>query len=258
MAINAIRNAVGGAAGRAIGGASNLVQNLRKNLLNQAIGAIQPIGAEAQFSGEERDWRVRLSLPQNFSAFDTPGETDILAPLRETSNSMVFPYTPTVFMTHTANYDKLSPVHSNYPFPIYQNSSVDQFIVTGEFTAENTEEARYWLAAVHFLRSVTKMAYGKSQNQGAPPPVLRLNGYGDFVFKDLPVIVETFTLNLSNDVDYIQVPDVGAGTGSWVPVRSELSVALFPTFSRDSVNKFSLDKFVKGEYVTGTKPGGFI
>jgi hypothetical protein len=280
MPINAARNAIGGIAGRAFSGASNLVQNARKTLLNQAINSVQPVGAEAQFSSGERDWRVRLSLPQNFPAFDPPpsprpptlgpddglrGPTpvaepqlDILAPLRETNNSMVFPYTPNIFMTHSANYNKLTPVHSNYPFPIYENSAVDQFIIQGEFTAENVTEARYWLAAIHFLRSVTKMAYGKSENQGSPPPVLKLNGYGDFVFKDLPVVVEQFQLNLPSDVDYIQVPDVGAGTGSWVPVRSEISVGVFPTFSRDSVNKFSLDKFVKGEYVTGTKPGGFI
>jgi len=229
----------------------------------------QAQGIEAVFASGNKDWRVRLGIPPNFSAYERPSSvvasitetTDILAPLRETNNSMVFPYTPNIFMTHSANYNKLTPVHSNYPFPIYENSQVDQFIIQGEFTAENEQEARYWLAAMHFLRSVTKMAYGRSENQGAPPPVLKLNGYGDFVFKDLPVVVEQFQLNLPGDVDYIQVPDIGSGKGSWVPTRSEISVGVFPTFSRDSVNKFSLDKFVKGEYITqgrGISPGGFI
>lgn len=237
----------------------NTVRDFVKNLRDppDPDGNTQPIGVEAEVLGP-RDWRVRLSLPRNFSAFDTPGKNDILKPLRDTNNSMVFPYTPNIFMTHSANYNKLTPVHSNYPFPIYENSQIDQFVITGEFTAENVNEARYWLAAVHFLRSVTKMAYGKSDNQGAPPPVLRLNGYGDFVFKDLPVVVEQFQLTMPSDVDYIQVPNVGQSTGSWVPVRSELSVGVFPTFSRDRVNKFSLDKFVRGEYVAGKHPGGFI
>lgn len=229
----------------------------------------QTQGIEAVFKSGNKDWRVRLGIPPNFSAYERPSSvvasitetTDILAPLRETNNSMVFPYTPNIFMTHTANYNKLTPVHSNYPFPIYENSQVDQFIIQGEFTAENEQEARYWIAAMHFLKSVTKMAYGRSENQGAPPPVLKLNGYGDFVFRDLPVVVESFQLNLPGDVDYINVPDIGSGKGSWAPVKSELSVAVFPTFSRDSVNKFSLDKFVKGEYITqgrGISPGGFI
>lgn len=229
----------------------------------------QTQGIEAVFKSGNKDWRVRLGIPPNFSAYERPSSvvasitetTDILAPLRETNNSMVFPYTPNIFMTHTANYNKLTPVHSNYPFPIYENSQVDQFIIQGEFTAENEQEARYWIAAMHFLKSVTKMAYGRSENQGAPPPVLKLNGYGDFVFKDLPVVVESFQLNLPGDVDYINVPDIGSGKGSWVPTKCDISVGVFPTFSRDSVNKFSLDKFVKGEYITqgrGISPGGFI
>ena len=265
----------------AISGANNFIKNIR-NPPSLDIQAPSGPPVEAEVAGGLRDWRVRLSLPTNLPAFappsaperpqiigraedgaaifDEPEEqiTDILAPLRGTNDSMVFPYTPNIFMTHSANYSKMTPVHSNYPFPIYENSQVDQFIIQGEFTAENVEEARYWLAAVHFLRSVTKMAYGKSETQGSPPPVLKLNGYGDFVFKDLPVVVESFQLNMPSDVDYIQVPNVGQSTGSWVPVRSEMSVGVFPTFSRDRVNKFSLDKFVRGEYVAGKHPGGFI
>lgn len=239
----------------AISAANDFLKNIR-NPPSLDIQAPSGPPVEAEFSGELRDWRVSLSVPSNLPAFN---DSEILRPLREaTGNKMIFPYTPNIFMTHTANYSRLAPVHSNYPFPIYENSQVDQFIIQGEFTAENVEEARYWLAAVHFFRSVTKMAYGESENQGSPPPVLKLNGYGDFVFKDLPVIIESFQLNMPSDVDYIQVPDVGQGIGSWAPVRSEMSVGVFPTFSRDRVNKFSLDKFVRGEYVTGKSTGGFI
>jgi len=218
----------------------------------------------AIFEGGNRDWRVRISLPTDFPAYDGAaaegeGETqDVLAPLRETNNSMVFPYTPNIFLTHSANYNKLSPVHSNYPFPIYENSQVDQFIITGEFTAENEAEARYWIAAVHFMRSVTKMAYGRSENNGAPPPVLRLNGYGEFVFNNVPIIVEQFQLNMPNDVDYIRVADIGQGKGSWVPARSEISIGVSPAYSRDAVNRFSLDKFVKGEYISDPNRPGFM
>ena len=80
------------------------------------------------------------------------------------------------------------PIHSNYPFFAYQNSQVDQFSITGDFTVENALEGQYWIAAVHYLRSVSKMAYGNTPNQGSPPPVVRLNGYGDYVFKNVPVV----------------------------------------------------------------------
>lgn len=193
-------------------------------------------------SQSNRDWRVRLSLPPSHGFTDSA----LLAPLIETGNSMVFPYTPNVYITHAAHYNSLTPIHSNYPFPIYQNSSVDSFTISGDFTVENSKEAEYWIAAVHFLKSVTKMAYGQSSEQGAPPPVIKLNGYGDFVFNNVPVVVTNVNFTMSPDVDYIQA-DIG--NGSWAPASSNIAVTLMPVYSRDKVNRFSLDKFVSGGYL---------
>lgn len=202
---------------------------------------------------ERKDWRVKLSLPTE-GAFKKTGIGDFLTPLRRTGG-LVFPYTPNIYITYSANYDNLAPTHSNYPFPVYQNSAVDQFVITGEFTVENAEEGEYWIAANHYLRSVTKMEYGESSsNTGAPPPVVKLNGYGDFVFNDVPVVVQQYTMELSDAVDYIKV-DVGQN-GSWAPTRSTISVTLQPAFSRDSVNQFSLKKFVNGDYINDDP--GFI
>ena len=213
---------------------------------------------------ERVDWRVRLSLPEGGSfnipreAPDAPGPnaTSFFHPLRPliATRGMVFPYTPNIYITYSANYDNLHPTHSNYPFPVYQNSAVDQFVITGEFTVENAAEGEYWIAANHYLRSVTKMAYGSGPNKGTPPPVLKLNGYGDFVFNDVPVVVQQYTVELGDSVDYIKV-DVG-NNGSWAPTRSTISITLLPSYSRDSVNQFSLKDFVKGDYINGDP--GFI
>jgi len=63
-----------------------------------------------------------------------------------------------------------------------------------------------------------------------------------------------FTVELPNDVDYIQV---GVGdNGTWVPTRSSISVVVQPTYSRKNITKFSLDAFVNGQYVVDGK--GFI
>jgi len=214
-----------------------------------------PLQASWDSSSETTDWRVRLSLPEN-GAWKS-GKDGIIAPLLET-DGMVFPYTPSIFITHTANYDKVSPTHSNYPFPIYENSAVDQFTIQGEFTVENAEEGKYWIAANHFLRSVTKMAYGEGSSlKGTPPPVVKLNGYGDFVFQDVPVVIEQYSLNLAPDVDYIRVP-TGGPNGSWAPTRSEISISVMPTYSRDAVNRFSLDEFVNGGYISDGNSIGYI
>ena len=203
---------------------------------------------EARWGSEvDLDWRVRLSVPQNYKS------SRLLTPLLET-NGLMFPYTPQIIMESSANYNSLHPTHSNYPFPAYQNSQVNAMTLIGDFFVENEKEGQYWVAATHYLRSITKMAYGATSNQGSPPPIVKLNGYGDYVFKDVPVVVQMFTVELPNDVDYIQV---GVGdNGTWVPTRSSISVVVQPAYSRKNITKFSLDAFVNGQYVVDGK--GFI
>ena len=185
----------------------------------------------------------------------------------------------------------------------------------------------YWLAAVHCLRSATKMFTGEGDLQGNPPPIFKLNGYGDYVFKNIPVVIESFSINLPADTNYINTSTAFAGSevtgglggalssvagiaatssgiaslasalgankvanalgtlgaiggaiggavagvgklisgvtslagggsfstsgNSWVPVKSELQITVRPIYSREAVRRFSLQKFVKGDYVNG-------
>ena len=50
---------------------------------------------------------------------------------------------------------------------LYQNSQVNAMTIIGDFFVENEKEGQYWVAATHYLRSITKMAYGASSNAGA-------------------------------------------------------------------------------------------
>lgn len=221
-------------------------------------------------AGVQRDWRVKLSLPSG--SFAT---SELLKPLTIT-NGLVFPYTPQISITHQANYQASSPVHNNYPFLSYENSKVDNITISADFYCEDATEAQYWVAAVHYFRSVTKMKFGPDVDAGAPPPVVKLNGYGDYVFKNIPVVVTSFTMDLPNNVDYIAtglgkvtygataVDDEGNSTATgqgvaWAPVKSTFNVTLQPLYSRSQVRNFSLDAFVKGEYVVGGNTGsGFL
>tara|TARA_A100001035_G_scaffold8759_1_gene6257 strand:- start:1284 stop:2126 length:843 start_codon:yes stop_codon:yes gene_type:complete len=202
----------------------------------------------AQNSEKPADWRVRLSVPPSFAS------SSILAPLIRT-NGLIWPYTPQIYVTHSAAYTPIKPIHSNYPFFAYQNSQVDSFSITGDFFVENALEGQYWVAAVHFLRSVSKMAYGNTPDQGNPPPVIRLNGYGDYVFKNVPVVVTQFAVEMNQDVDYIFVEGLGTG-GTYAPTRSNIQVTVQPIYSRRAVESFSLRRFVNGGYIGNG--GGFI
>jgi len=245
-----------------VNSASNIASNAANNLYNNfaasnpnIANALASVGigpgaapapgtfTEGTWEGaHSTDWRVKLSMPPVGNWTDSP-----LMKLLEPTGGLVFPYTPTVYIQHQASYGSVHPTHSNYPFPTYTHSSVDAIQITGDFTVENQEEAQYWVAALYYLKSVTKMAYGEAKNiLGAPPPVVKLNGYGDFVFKDVPVVVSTFNVNLDAEVDYI---DSHLGSkGSWAPTKSTIAVTLTPAYSRDKVNKFSFDKFIAGDY----------
>ena len=90
------------------------------------------------------------------------------------------------------------------------------------------------MACLHYLRTMTKMDYGLNST-GSPPPIAKLNGYGDYIFNNVPVVIANFTVDLPADVDYIATALEGAdieGATSWVPTNSQISVTLKPTFSR--------------------------
>lgn len=249
---------------------SNIYEDLGFNSKNRSasINAAEeekkkPAEAKFKTEGAGADWRVKLSIPEQFSN-DT-----LLAPLVSAGGSFVFPYTPTIIIGHSANYNTLQPVHTNYPFHIYESSGVQEIVITSDFTVENAEEGQYWVAAMHYLRSVTKMFYGNGDNAGSPPPLVKLNGYGDYVFNNVPCVVTNFTIDLPADVDYIAVPmsnlvggidSVGTsadGTATtWVPTQSLMTVTVQPTYSRKTLSKFNLNSFVNGEHIKNNT--GFI
>lgn len=152
-----------------------------------------------------KDWRVRLSLAPNADYLYKGADAGILKPL-EATNGVIFPYTPTITMNYSASYDPVDLTHSNYKIQQYRNSSVGDLTITAEFTAQDTQEANYLLAVIHFFRSVTKMFYGqdKTPPNGVPPPLCYISGYGAYQFDNHPLVVTNFSYSLPNDVDYIR------------------------------------------------------
>jgi hypothetical protein len=149
------------------------------------------------------DWRVRLQLAPTSDYLYNANPPGILAPLAAT-NGVIFPYTPQINTAYKANYELYDLVHSNYRGVYYKNSRVDDLSIRGTFTAQDTSEADYLLAVIHFFRSVTKMFYGKDQQRGSPPPLVYLSGLGMNQFYGHPCVVSSFTYNLPDQVDYIR------------------------------------------------------
>ena len=272
--------------GKSIGRAASNVFN---RTLGRLFGAGLKRGGEGLI-GDQRatarwntrsgntDWRVKLTLPTNsnlremFFADNNKTTTGVNYKLLNAltgAGGVIFPITPSVIIQHQANYSQLATTHANYPYYAYHNSEPANMTIVGEFPVQNQTDAAYWVGTIHFLRAVTKMFFGGADaTRGNPPPILKLNGYGNHVFKNVPVIVTNFTCELRSDVDYIatsqgpqirnpsnqQTPDDGFITAqstsaipeTWAPSLSTITVQLQPVYSRDTVKNFSMRDFVNG------------
>lgn len=182
-------------------GELGIQQGLTNAQLNTQSQAIQQDVVNFQ---AKQDWRVRLSLSPGATYLYKANPPGILAPLQAT-DGVIFPYTPAISVQYNANYDPTELTHSNYKFFSYRGSAVDSVTIGCDFTAQDTFEAQYVLAVIHFFRSMTKMFYGLDQNptNGTPPPLCYLSGLGAFQFDAHPLVITAFTYTLPTDVDYI-------------------------------------------------------
>lgn len=175
----------------------------------EAIGDI--LSAVASFGGDANpnDWRVRLSLA-NWSSFRS---SPVLKPLKD-AGGLIFPYTPSITIASSASYQKIDTTHTNYSFQAFKSSDPGSISITAPMYVEDSTQGLYWIAMVHYLRSLTKMFAGSDPKAGNPPPIVFLNGYGNYVFKNVPVIVTQFSTTLDDKCDYIGVNVVGSAAGA--------------------------------------------
>lgn len=189
-------------------------------LFSSGLGAVAGLAgaigglASALGGGGGGEWRARLAGP---------------------TGQLVFPYTPTISISGGATYDEQAITHQNYAFFAYQNSKAETIQISAPFFVTDSVEGQAWVKALTFLRASTKMF-----QDGNPPAIFKFNAYGDYVFKDIPVIVKSYSVDLPTGVDYI-----AAGT-SHVPTKSTFNVTLSPIYSREKVKTFNLQSFING------------
>ena len=276
----------------AFGDVGKIVKNVGSGIFNRTLGRLTGAGistdsrivrARAKWSGrsDKTDWRVRLQVPDGpLTTFFDFKNNPLMAPLAD-SQGIFWPLTPAVVIQHSANYNAMDQVHSNFPHQAYQNSQVDSLNIIGEFPVQNSEDAKHWVATVNFLSTATKMFFGADDGNGLkgnPPPIMHMYGYGDHMFNKVPVVINTFNVELRPGIDYISTkqsntayreltgPDAGfdlsaeqGESQTWAPTLSNISVLVTPIYSRDSIKNFSMKKFVNGE-LNGTDSNevGFI
>jgi hypothetical protein len=199
------------------------------------------------------DLRVRIRVPSDYLTPLTIGSwlTEL-----QGFGGVIFPYTPQITLEHKADYGSATPLHSNYAINFYKTSSIPDITITGKFTVQNDQDAMVYLATSHVLSALTKMRFGPDEDAGAPPPVCRLEGYGAFMLKNVPVAITSFKHDLPDDVDFYTFDkrgDSGSPFGTTsVPVRSTFTIVCKVMYSRQemlsaSVTKYLNDPSFKGQ-----------
>ena len=205
------------------------------------------------------DWRVKLSLADGAQyLYNDPdvksSQSSILWPLKQ-SRGVIFPYTPQIDTSYKAEYATYDLTHSNYRGYFYKGSSVEPVTISAMFTAQDTFEANYLLAVIHFFRSVTKMFYGQDAQRGVPPPLVFLTGLGSYQFNGHPCVVSNFNYSLPKDVDYIRAKTANVNGTNLLSRRDRQTQANNPISSAVTrlQNLFSSQGITKGA-TYGYKP----
>jgi hypothetical protein len=199
--------------------------------------------------------KASLVLKEQGKPFFTLG---ILKPLLQ-KGGVQFPLTPTIQMSHSANYGTYDVTGSIYQQNYYINTPNPPMSVTALFPANTDEEARYAGAALHFFKSCTKSDFGSQAGAraGTPPPILKFSAYGSIHAQNVPCVIRSFTYTLPEDTDYVEF-DVD-GEKHAVPTLSLISLELVPQLPPKAVkDQFNIRNFASGSLLKGGNSGGFI
>lgn len=199
-----------------------------------------------------------------------------------TLEELRFQYTPQIEYSNDVKYDAYSLTHTNYQPYAYSRTENPVIGLTCKFSAHTKEHFDHCEYAIRFLRTYTKMNYGRTDNQrGQSPRILRFFAHGSPIFNKVPVVISKFSMTFPDDIDYVkgvfspdnklvdttrdvkkpttEVPQAGADgvpemiiTGQktkefYLPVFFTINIGLLmqPNIYK-AVNEFNLEDFSKG------------
>ena len=166
--------------------------------------------------------------------------------LGETRLGIVFPYNPTLNLQASVAYGQYDLTHTNYQPHFYSATQNQQITLGWQMTASTLPEADYMLGFMWFLRTITKMHFGRGDpHAGTPPPVLEFSCYGDYQFNKVPVIIRSFSYDQSGQEDYVDT-----SYGSQVPTFLTGFTDIITQYTPGKVlNEFTLQGFASGSLI---------
>lgn len=185
--------------------------------------------------------RAKLQLKRNAPSIYLQGPA---SPLNQ-ERGIMFPIQPDITYSQSVAYTPYDLTHTNYTFNAYRNTPSPDIQLTCQFASVTDDEARYTYAVLHFLRSVSKMFFGKNQSSpvaGTPPPVLEFSAFGTQQFNRIPVIVSQFSTTYDSNVD-LKLFD----GDTQIPVMMNMFIQLTVQQNPDrQKNNFTTNDFISG------------
>jgi len=203
--------------------------------------------------------KATLVTKEKYNKASIAGWNNPRTPLREMRLGglkrlgVVFPYNPTLNLQGSVAYGQYDFTHANYQPHFYTATHNQQITLGFNFTASTLEEANYMLGFMHFLRTITKMNFGKGDDlAGMPPPVLEFSCYGDFQFKKVPVVIRNYSYDQTGQEDYVDT-----SYNTQVPTFLTGFVDVVTNYTPGKVlSEFTLQDFANGKLIKSGK--GFI
>ena len=251
---------------------SNDYNEIQKNILKGEGGALEKFNKFNPIAGDANEYGGKINYAKKVSLNVAPisklnianglsdsewssrlgyilGNEGILKDLFQPTKGIVFPYTPDIDFQHNVNYERTEILHSNLAISHYKNTPPPNITLTADFTADGEYNARYMYGVIHFLRSISKCEFGESMLHlderkdyaGVPPPVLYLNGWGNFM-NNIPVVVKSFGIKLGKDKHYVEV--TYGEKSVWLPTDISITIQMEIQFNLDKYKlQFDLNKY---------------
>lgn len=163
---------------------------------------------------------------------------------------IVFDVMPTISESRSATYDSPQIIHHPGEILKYKSTANRTWRLETRLISRTPEEAAANLKTINIIRSWVMPYYGEGtalgtegSKLGAPPPILKLEGYGEKMIGPISCVLESYSWNFPNDVDYIRVE----GDEIPFPVILNISLDLKEALSPAEFSGFDLVAYRKGE-----------
>jgi hypothetical protein len=156
-------------------------------------------------------------------------------------NAVIFTATPDMSESGSTILVDIGDIRAAASVVIYMGSPSREFSLSAKFVSRTTAEATQNFQYISWIKAWRMPVLKQGESFGAEPETLRLYGYGK-VLRGIPVMLQSYNIEYSSDVDYIQ-----DSAGNWLPIYQTVSLSLKEVRSVDDLASFDYASYKTGQ-----------